>query len=477
MESNSYPGRIMCSQKTADLLISSGYKHWLRQRSELVAIKGKGEMQCYWCHPYTNDTSANRRESLTSDHSATLLLSRKGQVQLIQWVADMLQGILREVVVRRLIINSTKTDPDTALFDSMVFSCPRDEVSETITIRNALDETANSSSFFHDELPKAVVSQLMDYISTIASLYQNNPFHNFEHAAHVVMASNKLLKRVVKPIKTHSPATAYGITSDPLTQFAILFSALIHDVDHPGVSNAQLVNEHSPVATLYHNKSVAEQNSVTISWDLLMKTQFSDLRLAIMPTIDECKRFRQLVVNAVLATDLFDADLKSFRENRWKKAFDRNEVENQILLSSSLSASILADHSNRRATIVIEHIIQAADVSHTMQHWHVYQKWNQRLFEEMYQAYTDGRSDKDPSIDWYNGELWFFDNYVIPLAMKLKTCEVFGVSCDELLDYAKANRAEWASKGEEIVLNNINKIKSKCVLDKGTAVNTIVKQS
>ena len=27
----------------------------------------------------------------------------------------------------------------------------------------------------------------------------------------------------------------YGITSDPLTQFAIVLSALIHDVDHTGV--------------------------------------------------------------------------------------------------------------------------------------------------------------------------------------------------------------------------------------------------
>lgn len=26
----------------------------------------------------------------------------------------------------------------------------------------------------------------------------------------------------------------YGITSDPLTQFACVFSALIHDLDHPG---------------------------------------------------------------------------------------------------------------------------------------------------------------------------------------------------------------------------------------------------
>jgi len=45
----------------------------------------------------------------------------------------------------------------------------------------------------------------------------------------------------------------------------------------------------------------------------------------------------------------------------------------------------------------------------------------------------------------------FFDNYIIPLAKKLRECEVFGVACDEFLVYAEENRKEWASKGEGIV--------------------------
>ena len=48
-----------------------------------------------------------------------------------------------------------------------------------------------------------------------------------------------------------------------------------------------------------------------------------------------------------------------------------------------------------------------------MQHWHVYQKWNERLFHEMYSAYRLGRADKDPTEGWYKGELWFYDNYVV----------------------------------------------------------------
>ena len=104
-----------------------------------------------------------------------------------------------------------------------------------------------------------------------------------------------------------------------------------------------------------------------------------------------------------------------------------------------------------KATIVIEHIIQAADVAHTMQHWHVYQKWNRRLFEEMYSAYESGRCDSNPALSWYKGEIWFFDNYIIPLAKKLKQCNVFGASSDEFLTYAMDNRNEWEAKGRDIV--------------------------
>jgi hypothetical protein len=69
----------------------------------------------------------------------------------------------------------------------------------------------------------------------------------------------------------------------------------------------------------------------------------------------------------------------------------------------------------------------------------------------MYFAFLRGRSDKDPSEGWFGGELWFFDNYVIPLAGKLRECGVFGVSCDEYLTYAQQNRLEWERKGRETV--------------------------
>jgi 3'5'-cyclic nucleotide phosphodiesterase len=206
-------------------------------------------------------------------------------------------------------------------------------------------------------------------------------------------------------------------------------SALIHDLDHPGVPNTQLVAEKSELAAIYNNQSVAEQNSVDLAWQILMDGNFKELRSTIYTNEIEMKRFRQLVVNSVMATDIADKELKVLRNSRWEKAFSDSHNEENII-----------DTINRKATIVIEHLIQASDVAHTMQHWHIYQKWNTRFFVECYRAYENGRADTDPSVNWYKGEIGFFDFYIIPLAKKLKDCGVFGVSSDEYLNYAMKNR-------------------------------------
>lgn len=72
----------------------------------------------------------------------------------------------------------------------------------------------------------------------------------------------------------------------------------------------------------------------------------------------------------------------------------------------------------------------------------------------MYFAYLDGRADKDPSEQWYQGELNFYDYYLIPLAQKLKDCwRVFGISQSEFFNYASSNRMEWSFKGHDVVSN------------------------
>jgi 3'5'-cyclic nucleotide phosphodiesterase len=210
---------------------------------------------------------------------------------------------------------------------------------------------------------------------------------------------------------------------------------------HPGVPNAQLVKEECQLAKQYKNECPAEQNSVNMGWNLLMDDKYKDFRAAIYQTDEELIRFRQLIVNSVMATDIADPNLKTLRNLRWDLAF-----------SSATHDPNPHGTVFRKATIVIEHLIQASEVAHTMQHWHIYRKWNQRFFLECYKAYKSGRANKNPADDWYEGEIGFFDHYVIPLAKKLKDCGVFGVSSDEYLNYATRNRQEWETRGREIVI-------------------------
>lgn len=264
-----------------------------------------------------------------------------------------------------------------------------EEVKEIITLPSKASKYKRDPSTV--VLPSTVVSQLERYVSNIAAMYRENPFHSFEHASHVTQSVTKLLARVVTPdgasygsdmsFKQDKaellPATqlheyTYGITSDPLTQFACAFSALIHDTDHTGVPNAQLVKEEADIAILYKNKSVAEQNSVDLAWNLLMQPEYTDLRACIYRTPSQLDRFRQLVVNSVMATDIADRELGALRKARWEKAFSTGSnggIGNPVDGSDEVRGKMAMDDVNRKATIVIEHLIQASDVAHTMQHW------------------------------------------------------------------------------------------------------------
>ncbi|KAL3937663.1 MAG: hypothetical protein SGBAC_007279 [Bacillariaceae sp.] len=489
IETTGKKNKIHLSKETAELLMKSGKGHWVSARGDKVTAKGKGELETFWLKNIrgAENKSVMSATSGSDDHKLSKIEENKKPTKnsrpsvsdaaaehkitqndkkldrLVNWNVDILFSILKSVAERRHA-DGIKPDPwDRVQAMEVELSVPVNENGKT-----ALDEVveiielprfnaradANSVTV---ELNAEVQNQLREYVRTIATMYNENPFHNFEHASHVTMSVRKLLGRIVAPDIEGDDARelhdhTYGITSDPLIQFAVVFSALLHDVDHLGVPNTQLVKEGIDIAGLYQNKSVAEQNSIDLAWALLMLDRFELLRKAIYTTKAELKRFRQLVVNTILATDIMDKELQTIRRVRWDKAFSE---------AANFRNDSLKDATNRKATIVIEHLIQASDVAHTMQHWQVYRKWNGRLFHEMYRAFKDGRSQKNPAEFWYQGEIGFFDFYIIPLAKKLEECGVFGVASHEYLNYAEQNRKEWEAKGEQVVQEFIKEVEEQ----------------
>jgi hypothetical protein len=300
------------------------------------------------------------------------------------------------------------------------------------------------------------------------------PFHNFEHASHVTMSVVKLLTRIVAaPTETEhnldkkSIPLASGSSSnvdssvtfatDILAQFACVFAALIYDVGHMGSNHNNtglMIND--PMNTVQYNHSATEHHrsrSMDIAWSLLMLDQFDDLRDCMAPNDHTLARFRRLLQHTVFAFDRIKPVSKS-------QCFSLNDggIIHETASTSPTQQQKQEQNDDCMATrMVLEQLIQVSNMAHTMQHWNIYMKWNERLFQEQYQAYITGGSTSssivdDPSHHWYESELHNFDEYIIPLAQQLIDCPVFDISSTEYLGYAIQNRREWFLKGQDEVV-------------------------
>jgi class 3 adenylate cyclase len=326
MESTGERSRIHCSETTVQYLTASGKGHWAKKRDDKLEIKGKGHMQTYWLRPkllsdesvktdsdcdlsvtergdlpseeYTLPSSPSKVHSRMSIVPSQKNLPAKTQ-RLVDWVANMLIPLLERVVAQReaaKLVDSLKfaqvSQIETApIQEQYVNTTVLEEFQEIITLPKFNAKVAQQqASAAPVELSQPVKDQLTSLVGALASMYHDHPFHNFEHASHVTMSVVKLLSRIVAPDNVQATLDSeydsrclmmvhdhtYGITSDPLTQFAVVLSGLIHDVDHPGVPNATLVQEGTPLAKKYKNKSVAEQNSVDLAWSLLLQERYDD---------------------------------------------------------------------------------------------------------------------------------------------------------------------------------------------------------
>jgi len=279
MESTGQKNKIQLSEDTAKLLTDSGHHHWIQPRSDLVDVKGKGECQTYWLmlgntstgsHVSSNPTDDSGESGLlpkapgqsttTENHliwEGTYLEGVLGQTKidqklrrLLDWNVDVMLSLLKRVVAVSRARGQGRASLSLAAEKSITAGkgTARDQLQMVIRLPDFDPEIAEKAMEEVVDLDPAAIQELRDYVAAIVSGYPKNPFHDFEHASHVILSATKLLKRIVNPSETDlTPQDVhdhtFGIASDPLCQFAIVFSALIHDVGHPGCPNGRLAGE------------------------------------------------------------------------------------------------------------------------------------------------------------------------------------------------------------------------------------------
>jgi hypothetical protein len=289
MESTGMRGKIQVSGATADLIKASGKETWVKKRKEMVQAKGKGSMQTFvswlnrgsrqirqwnislipylfaffhiqWVNPTSRKNSStgsgessSRQDTSTRESPASdvqdIIAVRPVNHRLVSWMVELLLEDIKKIVYTRRLCG-VEESAGNLTFHRPEGSCLLDEIQTKIKMPDFNAKAVEAGDYKSLDISPDVVEELRDYVSSIATMYRKNPFHNFEHACHVTMSTKKLLKRIVAPDMSHVDVSnhgnaevelanrlhdyTHGINSDPLTSFALTFSSLIHDVDHMG---------------------------------------------------------------------------------------------------------------------------------------------------------------------------------------------------------------------------------------------------
>ena len=197
---------------------------------------------------------------------------------------------------------------------------------------------------------------IVKYVSEVEQRYRSsNPYHNRLHAADVTQTMHFLLN--TEPMFT--------IFSD-IEVFALIFSSVIHDVDHPGVNNPFLIKSRDRNAILYNDSHVNENHHLAVAFQLLYKDKHHFL--TYIPE-EEADFFRQLVIQLVLSTDMnlhvgVTSDFLISVEQFFIKDNHIPDAEERLKIMKGL--------------------LHFADISNPTKPLEVYQTWCKRVTEEFF---------------------------------------------------------------------------------------------
>uniref|UniRef100_A0A3P9QIR2 Phosphodiesterase n=1 Tax=Poecilia reticulata TaxID=8081 RepID=A0A3P9QIR2_POERE len=251
------------------------------------------------------------------------------------------------------------------------------------------------------EIFKIPVKEFMSYFCALESGYRDIPYHNRVHATDVLHAVWYLTTRPIPGFQqihsehvtgsdtdsdsgispgriSYATSKSSSISDDSygclawnipaLELMALYVAAAMHDYDHPGRTNAFLIATNAPQAVLYNDRSVLENHHAASAWSLYL----SQPEFNFLANLDhvEFKRFRFLVIEAILATDL-------------KKHFDFL-AEFNAKVNDVNSPGIDWTNENDRL-LVCQVCIKLADINGPAKVRDLHLKWTEGIVNEFYE--------------------------------------------------------------------------------------------
>ena len=223
--------------------------------------------------------------------------------------------------------------------------------------------------------------QLLAFLREVQGMYRDNPYHCAMHAADVTQG-------------TYSLMCACGLFQSlpPIEALALLVSAIVHDVDHPGVNNLFLVNSQDPLAFAYNDTSVLENHHLVTAFTLLQRPQ---LQWTGVLSQENKATLRRCMIKNILHTDmaLHKSGLQQLMAlpdtcREQPSAFatwapDHRQVFNQVPVSlsrlfwSSFACSLVLQH-------IPQSLLHLADLGASLRNFQSSMTWGLRITQEFF---------------------------------------------------------------------------------------------
>jgi len=286
-------------------------------------------------------------------------------------------------------------------------------------------------------------SKFRNFLVSISEMYCDVPYHNSLHGADVCQTVFYFMRKG-------------GLMQDLEVDktFAILLSALVHDVGHPGLNNKFLVQTQHSFAVTYNDRSPLENMHAATAFRVLARPDCNFLEEIPVP---QQRAIRSDMIEIILATDN-DRHTSLMSEIEACKEAGYNLGVPEAAASTAL--------------LKLQMVLHAADLSNTLKPWDIYTKWTSRVMEEFYAqgdrerrlglpvSYAFDRTNPVPMTKF---QLSFMNIIVKPLYIAFHAWP--GIDITECLLALEANLNTWKIKAEEKRFEEEKKIEAITLTD------------
>lgn len=267
-----------------------------------------------------------------------------------------------------------------------------------------------------------IQNKLKEFIKTIQENYKENHYHCFEHALHVFNSSVLLWENLCNRV---------CFDFNHIEHLALLISALIHDVGHPGGFNSLQLGKDN--AILYNDQSILENQSLTFTFELLSQDKYNFLKNLCDK---EFKQFRKIVIELVLGTDIANKI--------------RNIYLEYVIKTNNDSYGMIETETEEGRLVSLTYMLRCADVCAAMQSNEISWIWAERFYSE---CYTIFNGPPGSVTDTYSNQIIHIKTNTLKLVKNIIRLKILDNTFEELLLHNITNNlTSWKKNAQTKIL-------------------------